>query len=155
VLLVDERRRVLLIHIHDDAPLHVDHPAMTVYWITPGGGCDPGESFEDAARRELMEETGLSVDDLGPCVWHHERLLDLSRGRALLHERFFLVHVVAPQLSLAGLLPHELQTHGDYRWWSLEELEGAGDIFLPLGLARHLRPLLAGELPGEPVMLRA
>jgi ADP-ribose pyrophosphatase len=33
--------------------------ADRVVWELPGGGTHPGESFEDAVRRELMEEVGL------------------------------------------------------------------------------------------------
>ncbi len=35
------------------------------YYILPGGGVDPGESFEEAALREAIEETNLSLT-LGP-----------------------------------------------------------------------------------------
>ena len=33
------------------------------WWVTPGGGMDPGETEEQTALRELEEETGLVLPD--------------------------------------------------------------------------------------------
>jgi len=33
-------------------------------WSIPGGHMEFGESFEQTARREVMEETGLSIDNI-------------------------------------------------------------------------------------------
>ncbi len=38
-------------------------------WTLPGGAQDLGETCEAAARRELHEETGLSVGDLHFCAY--------------------------------------------------------------------------------------
>jgi len=40
-----------------------DH-AVPPRWITPGGGVDPGESHDQAAIREVFEETGLRLESL-------------------------------------------------------------------------------------------
>lgn len=33
-------------------------------WTVPGGKLEFGESFEDCSKREVMEETGLTIDNV-------------------------------------------------------------------------------------------
>jgi 8-oxo-dGTP pyrophosphatase MutT (NUDIX family) len=52
VLLVRERQVLLVKHVYEDK------------WYLPGGLVEQGETLDQAARREVMEEVGASLDDL-------------------------------------------------------------------------------------------
>ncbi len=48
VLILNEKKEVLLQRRTDNG-----------FWAYPGGSMEPGESFEECAKREVLEETGL------------------------------------------------------------------------------------------------
>jgi len=56
----------VLIWRDDGKILAVSRPDDPDAFTLPGGGVDPGEDFEQAAARELKEETGLDVAGLWP-----------------------------------------------------------------------------------------
>ena len=56
IVLVDRQGRLLLQERDEHAPLDASK------WGLTGGHVDEGESFEEAAYRELAEETGVELD---------------------------------------------------------------------------------------------
>jgi len=137
VLLVDSRDRVLLFR---------SELAYGTFWLTPGGGLEPGETYEEAAIRELWEETGLGGIDLGPCIWTVRfsfPYLDLVYDQS---ERYFLVRVDAHEVNPANWQPTERVEIQEHRWWSVSEIASCSDAFRPANIATLLPAVLSGNL---------
>ncbi len=44
-----------------------------IVWNYPGGGVEPGETFEQACIREVLEETGYTVKIIKPLIQRKEK----------------------------------------------------------------------------------
>ena len=119
LLVTDPRERILLFRFeHSQGAL-----AGQQFWATPGGGLDPGESYAQAACRELLEETGLVVDDPGPEVGQRIVTFRMPDGEMVRSdERYFLARADALAISTERWTDLERTVMAAHRWWSAAEL---------------------------------
>ena len=139
LLVLDPQNRVLLFRFRHTR----DALAGRVYWATPGGGVEAGETYQMAARRELLEEAGIHVNNVGPRVAERRFILQLPDGEHVeAEEYFFAVRVNDHAISGAGRTSEELLVMTEHRWWSLDALRATLDIIYPEDLAQILEPIL-------------
>ena len=86
-------------------------------WDLPGGGVDKGESPQNAALREVKEETGLEVSNL--------RILTTYLINTDKQDDLIIGYVADVEDEVVKIIGWE---HEDSRWVSLDEL---GELDLP------------------------
>lgn len=102
-------------------------PAAGLFTL-PGGGVEVGETLQEAVRREVMEETALTIAPVG-LAGHRDVILRDDAGRIMRH--FVVLAFAARWLAGEPALNDEL---AEWRWIAPAELaalkttEGLGEI---------------------------
>jgi 8-oxo-dGTP pyrophosphatase MutT (NUDIX family) len=151
LVILNQRDEVFLFHHQEGTPVDPANPVTRRYWVTPGGGVEPGEAWEAAALRELWEETGIEGVELGPWVWSREKegLIFGEWMRSV--ERYYLVRVGDITISTANQFNYEQAAYQRHGWWSVDAIRTSTEVFFPEGLADHLDRLLAGHSSSPPL----
>jgi 8-oxo-dGTP pyrophosphatase MutT (NUDIX family) len=139
LILLDQKCRILLLRAVD--PLNGQ-----TWWVTPGGGLEGDESFAEAARRELREETGLELE-IGPWVWTRHHQYEWNGEWCDQYERFFVALTTSIQLAPEAEDYYVVEK----RWWTLKEIQDASDMFAPRRLEKLLGPILKADYPTQPI----
>lgn len=123
VVLLDPADRLLLLRIEDPIGVIVEGvPSPPSYWVTTGGGLEDGESFEQAARREVLEETGIQDLALGPALLDRDLQVVLQGEPMRLFERCFAGWTPEVEVSFGGHTELEQRVVKEHRWWTRDEL---------------------------------
>jgi len=125
LLIVNEKNQLLLF-------LYKDEHSRDPFWATAGGELKQGETYLEAARRELYEETGL-VNDIGELVAEREDVFAVARSvPAIWQEKYFLVECsLNSEVFAASWTEEEKSTIQRWGWWSLDDMKSTGTIFKP------------------------
>jgi ADP-ribose pyrophosphatase YjhB (NUDIX family) len=107
---------------HGDRVLLVQRgrPPRQGQWSLPGGAQQLGESLAEAARREVLEETGLTVD-LGDVIATVDSIERDPQGRVRYH--YTLIDFIA-EAHGAELVPGD--DAADARWFELHQIDALG-----------------------------
>lgn len=130
ILLVDSDARVLLFRFTPG-----DRPP---FWCTPGGALDPGESYPQAARRELREETGIDRDPGAEIARRCVDFRTIEGVEVSADERFFLVRVADAAIETGGHTELERRVMREWRWFTIDELARLDEPHYPADLAEML-----------------
>lgn len=138
VLIRNQAGEVFLLRGTD--PGEPDRPA---FWFTPGGKIDPGETAQEAAARELLEEVGIVVEPtaLGAVIGTEDVTYRFNGVSYRQSGVFFALSHESPRLQAEGLNALEAQTIDLGRWWSLSQILATEETIYPEHLGEILKSL--------------
>ncbi len=124
---------------HEGRLLLVRHvlPGRYDFWVAPGGGVQGNESYEEAARREVWEETGLAVK-VGRLLY----IEDLANPECRFVKFWFAAELVGGSFDITH--PEARAEHiKEAAWLSAAELQGKA-VFPAVLTSRYAADKQAG-----------
>lgn len=135
-------------------PVAPPHAGVESLWFTPGGGLEQGETARQAAKRELLEETGLDLP-IGPEVAFREEDVTFFIKKVCVQERYFVVRTTDSHVDTGFLADSEDDEVIEVGWFTVEELGRLPQHVEPPKLVALAARIAGGEVPAEPVNLAA
>lgn len=126
-------------------------PSKPAWWEIPGGGIDPGETSEQAASREIIEETGITEFELGPCIWTQQCQFTFAGFFFDSEEWIHVAWCDGGEYNPKGLEYFEALAFKGAKWRDVDEVLTSDEPVLPPRLREFLGPIANGILPDQPI----
>lgn len=143
LLVLSEDGRALLLHVEPDF--------RDAFWVTPGGGLDEGETFEQAAMRELREEVGRDDLELGPWIWTRTVAFTWEEWSVRQEEHTYLIRV--PEEFDPVVVHPDLEPITGGAWFDPIAIRTSAEVVYPEDLASVLEDLILHGPPTAPKRL--
>lgn len=131
IIVLDREGRVLM--------FRYDVPDRPPFWVTAGGECEEGETFEDAARRELLEETGIGADPGREIIRLTPEYITVEGEPVQGDERFFIVHVDQARIDTSLHTEQEQRLMTQHRWFALSDFADWPEAHFPQNIVEIIR----------------
>lgn len=156
LLVLNPEDEILLIKAEDWTVREPGQKPEGIFWFTPGGSLEPGETHEMAGHRELWEELRIKTQSLVGPIWWQEHVLQI--GEDLVHQtdQFFIVRVDSNRFDAhhdTGLA--KSTTILEVKWWSMESLARSTERILPIRFHEYLSRLLRNGIPASMIDISA
>jgi len=146
ILLLNDKNQILLMCADDPKTTSADGKYLGKFWFTVGGQIEKNESEQEAAYREIYEETGIEKNQV-------ELEFDMILNGVLtrLKQRFIVAKTKKNEVGLKNPTSWEKKVVKDLKWFSLKDLKNSNEIIYPVLLSEYLPDIIFKNYPKEPI----
>lgn len=130
IIVLDPDKRALMFRF--------DVPDRPPFWVTAGGECEPDESFDSAATRELFEETGITADPGQQIARTTPDFVTVEGEPVRADERYYLVRVEEARIDISSHTELEKCLMTQHRWFTMDELRDWPEAIYPENIAEMI-----------------